>query len=190
MCRKIENLGVILQNLSEFGCNSWANDCGLENRTKRNRGNLYIAIALQPFPYIIKGKIILKGVERMAGDLINIYYSLTHDSEYIRWDYCSLERAHYCMHCKLRLGKYGKRRKHFKDEYGVDHTIMLQMYRCSGCKAWYIEFPDCFVRGKRYLRTVVDKVRSNEKLTGNMGPSRATISRWRREYRKISTKLL
>lgn len=79
------------------------------------------------------------------------------------------------------LGKYGKKKRRFTDEYGTRYEIELQKFKCSQCGEYYIERPDCFEKGKQYLKFIVETIREGEQLPKNTGPSRATLSRWRRE---------
>ena len=79
------------------------------------------------------------------------------------------------------LGKYGKNKRRFTDEFGTRYEIDLQKFKCSQCGEYYVERPDCFERRKQYLKVIVEKVKNGEELPRNTGPGKATLSRWRRE---------
>ena len=79
------------------------------------------------------------------------------------------------------LGRYGKKKRGFVDEYGTRYEVELQKFKCSQCGEYYIERPDCFEKRKQYLRVVVDAIKTGDQLPKNTGPSKATAFRWRKE---------
>lgn len=79
------------------------------------------------------------------------------------------------------LGKYGKKKRRFTDEYGTRYEIELQKFKCARCGEYYIERPNCFEKGKQYLKFIVETVKEGKQLPKNTGPSKATLSRWRKE---------
>ena len=62
------------------------------------------------------------------------------------------------------LCKDGTEIRRFKDENSYDYEIQLQRYYCPCCKERYIEWPDCFEKGKVYLKNIMDKTDGMESI--------------------------
>ena len=80
------------------------------------------------------------------------------------------------------LGRDGTESRLFRDEYGTEYKVLLQRYYCPKCKERYVERPDCFEKGKKYLKWIIDKVRSGDrKFEKSLLCDPATIYRWKKE---------
>ena len=80
------------------------------------------------------------------------------------------------------LCRDGTDRRTFRDEYNNSYVVLLQRYYCPCCGETYIERPDGFEAEKRYLKWIIDRVRSGDKefeLKLQCDP--ATIYRWKKQ---------
>ena len=80
------------------------------------------------------------------------------------------------------LCKDGTERRRFKDENSYCYEILLQRYYCPCCKERYVERPDCFEKGKVFLKNIIDRVRAGDKeLEMILQCAPSTIYRWKKE---------
>ena len=79
------------------------------------------------------------------------------------------------------LCRDGTQSKKFKDESSCRYEVLLQRYYCPCCGERYIERPDCFMKGKQYLKSVIVRIRTGDRdFEREAQCDPATIFRWKR----------